>query len=468
MKNRFCYVFFILLFLLTGCNRADVSGKYFPLKGLYTVTNRYNQNGEKISFKNNNVVFFDDHALITGKEYDSVNYMTKWVNLKDYLVNDYNLNNIYLDKKDDNVLVASIYSKGDYVCDVVIFDDTSILVNENNNLYEAKYDGKVDLAMYNNLLDKRKLEKDYESPELMKPTSLFLGIREDIGDKSNYYTVFSYKDSNNFEVYIADGIFLPKNNGFIKIDVGEDIVGGVYTNPISVKFFKRFEDLKDENISSLEKTKFYAKKTIKINYINSQFLSYTYKVYNYGRNNLKNSISIIPIESTGLKSPITLDQVFQKNAINIIAQDINSSLFNSLYYDNKNMGIIRRNGYWVLVARLFDDSGNAAKNIDISIRDINAKLLVNENSQSISIRDINKLFSNVEDFTTSLERNLAVVKTSKSFKIVNFKSSNLSIKDTIRLDIDNSNMFMNLWSYGTEAKVYRKFIKNTEIWRRLY
>lgn len=132
------------------------------------------------------------------------------------------------------------------------------------------------------------------------------------------------------------------------------------------------------------------------------------------------------------------------------------------------MGIIRRNGYWVLIVRMFDKSDGRVKNVDISIRDVNARILLNENQQSISIRDINKLFSNVRDFTTSSIRNLAVVRTTNSFKIVNFKNVQLDVSEVLNIDTENAAMFMNMWSYGSEAETHLSNVKKSKIWKRFY
>ena len=99
MKNRL--LFFVILFSLFSVGfkikpdeQRDITNNVFPIRGKYTVINKFNQNGEKIRFQNKNMIFFKDRAFISGKDYTNVRYMTKMVNLKDYLVNNYNLNNM--------------------------------------------------------------------------------------------------------------------------------------------------------------------------------------------------------------------------------------------------------------------------------------------------------------------------------------------------------------------------------------
>lgn len=475
MKNRF--IFFVILILLfsIGCKRktdesSDIINTAYPIKGKYTVINKFNQNGEKTSFQNKNMVFYKDNAFICGKDYKNIRYKTKKVNIKDYLVNNYNLNNMRDYDRSEEIIVLSVYSSEDFVCDIAILEDTKILVNENYNLYEAQYEGKVDENDYNFIVDKRKIERNAEPSETFKATALFLGLRDDGENDPKYQTFFVYRDSDGLQVYKANGIYLPKNNGYLNINVGKEPKGGILTNPVTATFKKHFYDFNEDDIKikQTEKRKFYGKKTIKINYVNPQFLSYTFDTLNYGRELFKNSISIVPIESSTFKSPITLDQVYQKYSLDVIRDDINNVLYNELYFDKRNMGIVRRNGYWVLIARMFDKTDGKVKNVDISIRDVNARILLNENQQSISIREINKIFSNVRDFTTSSIRNLAVVKTTNSFKIVNFRNVQLDISDILTIEKDNASMFMNMWSYGSEAETHFSNVTKSAIWKRFY
>lgn len=475
MKNRLLFFVILISLFSVGCKikpdeQSDITNNVFPIRGKYTVINKFNQNGEKISFQNKNMIFFKDRAFISGKDYAHVRYMTKIVSLKDYLVNNYNLNNIREYNRQDNIVVLSVYSGEDFVCDIAILEDTKILVNENYSLYEAQYEGKVDEGDYNFMVSKRKIERNAEPSETFKPTALFLGLREDRDDDSSYQTFFVYRDSTGIELYKTDGIFLPKNNGYLNIDIKKEPIGGVLTNSIKATFIKHFDDFdkKSLTLNESEKNKFYGKKTIKINYVNPQFLSYTYETLNYGREDFKDSISILPIESSSVKSPITLDQVYQKDSLEVIKEDINNVLYSELYFDKRNMGIIRRNGYWVMIVRMFDNSDGVVKNVDISLRDMNARILLNENKQSISIKDINNLFSNVRDFTTSSIRNLAVVKTTNSFKIVNFKNVHLDVSDILTIETKDASMFMNMWSYGSEAESHFLNVKKSEMWHRFF
>lgn len=475
MKNRLLFFVILISLFSIGCKirpdeQSDITNNVFPIRGKYTVINKFNQNGEKIRFQNKNMIFYKDRAFISGKDYTNVRYMTKMVNLKDYLVNNYNLNNMREYDRQDDIVVLSVYSGEDFVCDIAIMEDTKILVNENYSLYEAQYDGKIDENDYNFIVSKRKIERNAEPSETFKPTALFLGLRDDDGEEPSYYTFFVYRDSAGVQVYKTEGIYLPKNTGYLNIDIKKEPVGGVLTNPITATFKKHFEDF-DTNVSAnleSDKTKFYGKKKIKINYVNPQFLSYTYETLNYGREDFKDSISILPIESSSVKSPITLDQVYQKDSLEVIKDDINNVLYSELYFDKRNMGIIRRNGYWVMIVRMFDNTDGVIKNVDISLRDVNAGILLNEDKQSISIKDINNLFSNVRDFTTSSIRNLAVVKTTNSFKIVNFKNVHLDVSDILTIETKDASMYMNMWSYGSEAESHFSNVKKSEMWHRFF
>lgn len=201
--------------------------------------------------------------------------------------------------------------------------------------------------------------------------------------------------------------------------------------------------------------------------MNNQFISFAFDNYNYGHTDFQNSLAIIPIESTQSESPLTLEQIYKKDAIEEIKNNIAGN-FEKMYYDNTNIGIIRRNGYWVLVSRLFYYSGNKIKNFEVSLRNANNKIFANENTQSISITEINQLFSNVEDFTTSQDRNFAIVKTREAFKFVNFRDNKLGIEKIATLQMDNAKIIMNKWYYGVDIENYRKNIIESDFWKRLF
>lgn len=82
MKNKFIFFIILISIFSIGCKikqsgSSDIINKTYPIKGKYTVINKFNQNGEKISFQNKNMVFYKDRAFICGKDYKSVRYMTK-------------------------------------------------------------------------------------------------------------------------------------------------------------------------------------------------------------------------------------------------------------------------------------------------------------------------------------------------------------------------------------------------------
>lgn len=472
MKNKICWIFVIISLIFFGCTtkKKDLQIKNLdsPLLGNYTILTKYNQNGEKIDFNEDQIMIINNKIFIGGRNYENIDFKTKVVKIKDYLSTSFNVGNLTFKNMDENTVIVSVFTGEEHICDVIMLTDDMILANFRNSLYLAKYKEKIDKKNYEDFVKNHELKNLPEDKYISRASGIFLGIREDYFNDSRYYTVFLYKKDNDIEIYMTDNIFMPKNNGYVNVNVGKEIIGGVLTNPITINYYPNLKFSSPvENIKYPRNSKYDSKKEVKINFVNNQFISFAFDNYNYGHTDFKNSLAIIPIESTQFESPLTLEQIYKKNAIEEIKNNIAGN-FEKMYYDNTNIGILRRNGYWVLVSRLFYYSGNKIKNFEVSLRDANNKIFANENTQSISIAEINQLFSNVEDFTTSQDRNFAIVKTREGFKFVNFVDNKLEIEKIATLQMDNAKIIMNKWYYGVDIENYRKSIIESDFWKRLF
>lgn len=194
-----------------------------------------------------------------------------------------------------------------------------------------------------------------------------MGIRSTTEYGYKYKTVYVGAENGNInDIYVADKIFLPRKNGFWRVDVeGQSIRVENITKGQEIVENKKKEEM---GIRAFSDTAFTLnqQKTIKIDYIGNDYLSLE------ETNGDTGILKIVPVDNPMQDNGISIyDLMGQKyrelfdDIRNNILKEINGT---EMHQDIKyqNIGIMRKNGTFLIKGRI-----NYEKNNTIGYMDFN-------------------------------------------------------------------------------------------------
>ena len=455
----------LLLCILFAC-KNEYKSKTPDIYGRYRVDKSYESFSAKEENIPNNlsVVFFDNKALIFGEEFKNISFASKRVNLVNYFI----YNNISYEKifnvKDmmDYASIISVLSDGRSLGEIVEYDNKKFFYYQ-NHIYEMQFIKKLDADEYEVA---RKKTSSYKAKPMYKPlktTAAFIGLRDDSVEADKYFTLFLYSDYNSVNVYLTDGLVIPKSNGYININNKKILNGGIYSDYLVFKFNNMYitNPMDDYKIE-----KYFLKQTTTIDYASPYMISLNTNYKSFLNNVFKDRYETYSLEKSGLRTKLDIVDILGDNWINLIkgSLDINNLKEEDYMILPSNVGIVRRNGYWILRTHLYNDFAS-----EIVYARIDPNYLQEEESRSfISMEDIKYLYPSAIDYSASPEKTLAMVNTGSNLKVVSLSSNELDIRDEFSLINNNYRLVMDNWLVGSDAEAHLFNIKKLDEWIKIY
>lgn len=440
-------------------NIDPISGKFNIVRAFDTNTGKETEVPEDLS-----LYFFRDDVIIFGHLYSDISYANRKVKLQSYSIfNNVNIENIDIDiNAYDYINIINLTREGESIAEFIELGDVSYLVHQ-NYLYEINLIERLDKEKFEFAKENRKIYRTKPLYKPLKTTGGFIGLRDDSENESTYYTLYVYSDYNTMNVYFTDRLVIPKSNGYLIANNSKQVVGGAFKNTFKFEFTKDFI-AKHENISDYNK--YYISEPSVINYASPYMISFMTINKNFLNNTYRERYETYSIEKDGLRNKL--------NTSDIIGEDWIKTVMDNIYFDYlkdvnykiipSNIGIVRRNGYWILKTHLF-----GGKSIDdVFIRIHPAYLNQDSNSNFITMEQIKELYTSAVDYTISPERSLALVNTGSNIKVVSLYSSYFNIKDSFSMVNNDFNLIMDHWIVGSEAEDQLFNIKQSNGWWRIY
>lgn len=465
-KNRILLILCALSLCFSFACKNERKIKSPQIQGKFRVDKSYESfSGKEENIPNNlSVVFYNDKALIFGEEFKDISFASKRVKLVNYFI----YNNISYEKifniNDmlDYASVVSVLNEGRSLGEIVEYKNRKFLYYQ-NHIYELQFIKQLDEAEYEIA---RKKTSNYKAKPMYKPlktTAAFIGLRDDSKESGKYFTLFLYSDYNSTNVFLTDGLVIPKSNGYININDKMALDGGIYTDYLVFRFNNRYIT---NPIEKFNVEKYFSRQASIIDYASPYMISLNTNYKSFLNNVFKERYETYSLEKNGLRTKLDITDILGDNWLNLIkgSLDINSLKEDDYMILLSNVGIVRRNGYWILRTQLYND---------ISMETVYARIDPNylkeeEGRSFLSMEDIKYLYPSAVDYSASPEKTLAIVNTGSNLKVVSLSSNDLYIRDEFSLINNNYHLVMDNWLVGAEAEAHLFNINKLDEWIKIY
>ncbi|SHF18484.1 hypothetical protein [Caloramator proteoclasticus] len=456
-RNIFVFIaFFLILANLTGCSNFSSSqkvrapkNKTIPIKGAYKV--EYADDYKDDGLVGRSFVFKEDEFWDGVDRFIGINYKIKIVDMSEYLLNGYKIKNI---DKGKEVQVVSVISNGNFLYDFIKINEELIMLVYNKKVYRLKKtNDEYDMSSWRRNINIFSFKKNSSN----KDAAIFIGLRSKNEGKYSYKTYYIGVSNGEIkEMYLADNIFLPRKNGFWKIDIEDS---QIKVNNISKG---------QEKVVNRKEAAFSLKSTSKFNsYID--FVGNDYIAIEEG-DGIIGRLKIVPVDNpmqqTGISITDLLGESFRKRfdeqRDSILKELKGEEVNKDLKYEN--IGVLRRNGFYSLKGRINYKSGDFFSYLDFDTGFFPPSNMVMYDTLCIPMKDIKDKIPQAIDAYTSPNKDIAVIVLPKSIEFYRIKNQKLSEKIGEIKIAKEDKIIMLEWAVGNYSEVWRdNFIKNNSV-----
>ena len=465
-KNIKLFMFVLLnMLLIVGCDKAN-DAYIDPVSGEYCVLSSYDlSNGNEFKVPEDiHLYFYKDSSIIFGNLFKNINYATRKVKLSSYSIyNNISLDNV-INAKDapEYITVVNIIKLGENIGEFIKTDDADYFIYQ-NYIYKIKLKNKIDEQLFETAKTNRKLYTVKPLYKPLKTTGAFIGLRDDSKKIPKYYTLYVYSDYNSMSVHFIDKLIIPKLNGYLSVNNYNEITGGSYKNLLTFNFSQDFID-EHQNLKIFNS--YFNYEDIKIKYASPYIISLSVRNKNFLNNTYKERYETYSLEKDGIRTRLNASDIIGENWLDVIKDNIYIDYLNDVDYRimPNNIGIVRRNGYWILKTNLFSDSTSD----DIYTRIKPVYLKQDSNRIFMTMEQIKELYTSAIDYTVSPQKSLLIVNTGSNIKVVSLYTSNTKVRDSFSMINDNLNLIMDYWVVGSEAEMHLYNINHSNKWTKIY
>lgn len=496
MKKISIIIYMILIMcVLSSCNIADgdmaerisspdnntppIEGKWViedTLKGSYL-----NINQEDDLLIGREGLFHKDGVVIGDSFTTKPSYKIKNVNSTDYLLYKYKSSPKSLGIEDKTIEVITILNDNTYFYEFIKVDDDTLLIYIDDTFYSMKRTLEEvnieEIDRYINV-EKSMLRTFGAVEDENLQTGILIGIKVPSFDEINQVPTWEYKtiwisSQNNTlaGVYELDELLMPRKNGFWIIDNKRDVSNEYIRDDLTAipQFRVVEEEVVDDNSSTLFARK---ENTINIsneNVIERSFPSILKNILFIGNDyisvenidldrNGRKTLQMYAIDNLDEKKPIKLTDLIGVNGKEIFAEGVRSvlSVDPTNVPNEENVGLIRRNGYWIMKGRINYKQNNEEFYKDFNIKAIPPKEMVSYDDLTIPWDAIRLLIPDVVDVFSSPNNEFLVVLTGSQLVVYYLMDGEIvnSPVAKIKLPYDAS-IIMSEWAVGRYAKIWQ-------------
>lgn len=415
------------------------------------------------------LLLFDHQGFLLDRIVDDVSGKSRVVKLRDYAIYK-NLKEIEEWGPQSEGVVYSLYSGGLYLADIVKSNKDHLFFVYKNHIYEMEFLSELNQASFAQKTEGKDTLGIHPVHESVEPASLFLGVRRIQKDKeTSYRTYFLYADSGHLDIYVANGLVFPGKNGYRRVGVQQETVGGMTSDVLRVEYAADLRQFQQEFGNTRDdRTGIYRRRML-ISYVTPNFISMEEgtKVPDQ-----KGNVRVQYIDKRG-NAPFV-------RWLNIreLLGDETDHLFDSYFqdrphqqryiWDATSLGIRRQNGYRQWFTRVWGKGEDGKyQPLDIPVRELSSVFASEDTPRSVTMEEINSFYASARDYVSSPTRNLAVVKVGESFRIIRPMENFGHMRELFAIDWKDSNIVMDIWSVGVEAEVQRFFIHEAPVFAKL-
>lgn len=486
------FISILILFSITACEYTnfDTSEKIVapnnslpPISGKWEIDNYkiVNQNSlteDEINDIVKNEALFHEKVVVIGKELClSPTYKLKNVNTLDYLLYQYKINPDFLNIKSKKIQVISMTCEEQYYYEFIKETDDKMIVNIDGVFFHMN---KISDDIEDEILDKYldsganfTKGENIKNDEVLR-SGILLGLKYSDENKSkgellryNYRTIWICSiDKKIDKIYETDDLFVPRKTGFWKVGISEvefedSIKDLVYAHPLK----KNISIFQDNGTLPLE---FKGNIVESINYIGNDYVSI--ESIEQGVKD-KRILKVLPLDNIRNDNPIKISDIagesgkkaFYEGANRYFSTDHKlKNNYVDIKPDEKNFGLVRRNGHWVFKGRINYSEENKDSYGDFNVKTIPPKELVNYDELAVSWNAVKLRVPQALDVFTSPNEDIAVIIAHNNIQIYTIDNGELSIEPIRKINLyPGEKVVMNEWATGKYIYTWEEeFLKN--------
>lgn len=456
-KSLILLMIFFVLVSSTSCSNFSSSqkvkapkNKSIPIRGTYKVESLDDYKNDDLIGRS--FIFKEDEFWDGVDRFIGINYKIKLVDMSEYLLNGYKIkNNI---DKGKEVQVVSVLSNGNFLYDFIKINEELIMLVYNKKIYKLKKtNDEYGISSWKRNINIFNFKKSTSNKDI----ALYIGMRSKLNDEYVYKTYYiGISNEEIKEMYVTDNIFLPRKNGFWKINLEDS---QIKVNNLS-KGQEKVVNKKDGILLAQSR-----------NSINMyiDFIGNDYIVINEG-DGLIERLKVVPVDSPMQQNGISImdllgegyKQKFDEKREDVLKELDGEEIKKEIKYEN--IGLIRKDGSYFLKGRINYKSGVSISYIDFSTEFFPPNNMVMYDTLCISFKDLKNNIPKAVDAYTSPNKDIAVVVLPNSIEFYRIKDQKLSKKIGEIKTTQRDKIIMLEWVVGGYSQVWRdNFLKNNSV-----
>lgn len=491
MKKIFLILSFILLFLLTSCKAGDFQASDLvkapqnvnpPLQGKW-LAKRFIERPDKrgdvdLSQDLSKMeALFSEEAVKVGSNY-SLNplYKTRSVDTDDYLFYNYKIDREYLDIAEDKIDILTISGEDGYFSEFIKYGDDKIIFFDDDKF--IFFERTVETVSSEEVLRYIDIEKSINislnvGSSYTLNSGLLLGIKtekrnEDTDLKEWVYETIWIRSGNRqiLSAYKIEGLLLPRKRGFWYVDSKRQKINKNTRDIIVASQNKQSEEEKVsprispiEDFLSKSATAEYLSILKHILYIGNDYVSVEEINPATNRKNLR----VYPVDyledenPTLLSDLVDLDEFYKSTNVNLKLEDGD-------ILEDRSFGMDRKNGHWMLKARLnyIENKDELYKDFNINI--IPPKEIVQYDELLVSWSLIKSRFPQAIDAFTSPNEDIILIVKRDMIDIHPIMDGDIGDEILASIEIDsNQKIVMAEWSRGKYVSSWEEEVLKNDV-----
>lgn len=484
-KLKLTILIFISMMILSACNISETNinerlkapkNTTTPIEGKWTVTDYIPVSGtslkEEKEYMGQPALFHKDALIFMNYYTTKPSFKMKKVNAVDYLLYKYKTNVNNLNIKGKEIEVLSIYNDNQFFIEAIKDDNDNLFIYMEDGFYQLeKTIDKVDVGeIYKYIEIEEKVTKDLKdnNTENLK-SGVLLGIKTSKFDEENELPYWDYStiwintaDKKIEEVYKINELLLPRKNGFWEINVNrkiekESIYDKIDANlQVNVKDDQKTSSTFVENEVSRNKDIVIQRSLLKnIMYIGNDYIST--EIIDISNKN-KRTMQIQTVDNLKNDNAINLGDIIDGGK-DIFLEGAQSllNIDNTILLDESNIGMIRKNGYWMLNGRVNYEKNEEELYKDFIIKAVPPDEMVGHDNHFILWDELKRKFPNMVDMYSSPNEDVIIIR--NQFELVVYstdKDNKIEYKPIATIKMPEADSVV-MAEWATE--------KYTEIWR---
>lgn len=425
---------------------------------------------------------FHKDAVVVGEDYATKpDFKFKKIKINDYLRNKYKVEAKDLNIKKKQAKVVSVSNDNQLFYEFIKINDNSLIVHIDKRFYRMeKIEDEVSRDKIKEYIndDKSmfKSSDDKNSKELK--SGVLLGIKIPTYDEANdspqwdYKTIWiNSKDRNIINTYELENLLLPRKNGFWMVDIeretdDDSIEDNIYMEPKTIidrsPDEKKYEDNIEESSSLIMSKSSKLPSVLKnILFIGNDYISTENIDLDLGA---KRTLQIYSLDNIEDEKPINLSDIIGEEGKKIFEDSAENMLsLEEARSNESNIGLVRKQGYWVFQGRVNYKKNNEELYKDFDIKAIPPEEMINYDELSIPWNRLKMRVPQATDVYSSPNKDIVVVETPSALLVYPIANGRFIKKSPIkRIPLPNqSSIVMAEWATGGYTEAWEEeVIKN--------